>query len=109
MNNLRTNGVVATRAEELPWQQVFPGIRKRQLFGEPGARQYLLLEITAGAKWPALDEHTDGPEDIYVLSGSLGDGEREFEAGSFVHNPKGSAHVPQSRFGCLLLVAYPEG
>jgi anti-sigma factor ChrR (cupin superfamily) len=106
---LRTKDVIAIASDATPWEPMFPGIRKRRLLGAPGSRQYLLLEIAAGASWPHLDEHLEGPEDVYVLSGTLGDGERSFPAGTFIHNPKGSAHVPQSVDGCLLLVAYPEG
>jgi anti-sigma factor ChrR (cupin superfamily) len=109
MSTLRLDGVFSRVADELAWEPVHPGIRKRQLMGAAGQRQYLLLEIAAGATWPELDEHADGPEDVFVLSGVLGDGERTYEAGTFIHNPKGSAHVPQSKTGCVLLVAYPEG
>ena len=53
-------GVIATKSEDQPREDVFPGIRKRQLFGRPGERQDLLLELQPGARWPELDEHLDG-------------------------------------------------
>ena len=37
------------------------------------------------------------------------DGVRDYPAGTFIHNPAGSSHVPQSRTGCVLFVFYPEG
>jgi hypothetical protein len=37
------------------------------------------------------------------------DGVRDYPAGSFIHAPAGSSHVPQSETGCTLFVFYPEG
>jgi hypothetical protein len=37
------------------------------------------------------------------------DGEREYPAGTYIHMPKGSAHIPQSKTGCTVFVFYPEG
>ena len=53
--------------------------------------------------------HEDGPEQVYVLSGIFNDGREDHQAGTFLHHPKGSAHVPQSKVGCTLLVMFPEG
>jgi anti-sigma factor ChrR (cupin superfamily) len=44
-----------------------------------------------------LDAHEDGPEQVYVLSGIFNDGREDHQAGTFLHHPKGSAHVPQSK------------
>jgi hypothetical protein len=33
----------------------------------------------------------------------------DYPAGSFIHNPAGSAHVPQSTEGCVLFVFFPGG
>lgn len=45
----------------------------------------------------------------YVLEGNFHDGAREYPAGSFIHNPVGSSHIPQSATGCKLLVILPLG
>ena len=50
-----------------------------------------MMEIDAGPKFPKLDVHAPGPEEVYVVSG------------------KGSAHVPQSTQGCVLFVFFAEG
>jgi len=68
-----------------------------------------ILEIDAGAKLPRLDVHSPGPEEVYVVSGVFNDGVHDYPAGSFIHNPAGSAHVPQSTEGCVLFVFFPEG
>lgn len=44
-----------------------------------------------------------------MLSREFNDGVRDYPAGSFIHNPAGSSHVPQSSTGCTLFVFYPEG
>ncbi|XYI02207.1 hypothetical protein ACMHYB_21500 [Sorangium sp. So ce1128] len=46
------------------------------------------LAIEPGARWPNVDEHLDGPEDVFVLTGQLGDGSQVFDAGTFIHNPR---------------------
>ena len=44
-----------------------------------------------------------------AISGVFNDGVRDYSAGTFIHNPAGSSHVPQSETGCTLFVFYPEG
>jgi anti-sigma factor ChrR (cupin superfamily) len=68
-----------------------------------------VLEIDAGCRWEGLDLHEPGPEEVYVVSGVFNDGVRDYPAGTFIHNPAGSSHVPQSETGCVLFVFYPEG
>nr|WP_243769684.1 cupin domain-containing protein [Amycolatopsis acidicola] len=36
-------------------------------------------------------------------------GARDYPAGTFLHAPAGSWHVPGSATGCTLFVFYPEG
>jgi anti-sigma factor ChrR (cupin superfamily) len=87
----------------------FPGIRVRQLWCGPSGAKALVVEIDAGARWGELDVHEPGPEEVFVVSGVFNDGVREYPAGTFIHNPAGSSHVPQSEVGCTLFVFYPEG
>lgn len=53
--------------------------------------------------------HEPGPEEVHVVSGVFNDGVRDYPAGTFIHNPAGSSHVPQSETGCTLFLFYPEG
>lgn len=76
--------------------------------GEQGARAQL-FEIEAGACFPGIDIHEPGPEEVFVLSGVFNDGIRDYPAGTFIHNPAGSSHIPQSKDGCTLFVFFPEG
>lgn len=68
-----------------------------------------IIEIEPGGKYAGIDVHEPGPEEVYVVRGVFNDGVRDYPAGTFIHNPQGSAHVPQSATGCTLFVFYPEG
>lgn len=45
-----------------------------------------------------------GGEEIFVLSGTFSDGERDHPAGCYLRNPPGSSHHPSSRQGTTILV-----
>jgi anti-sigma factor ChrR (cupin superfamily) len=95
--------------ESAPARELFKGIRLRTLWrGENGAKAQV-LEMEPGTCWEGVDVHEPGPEEVYVVSGVFNDGVRDYPAGSFIHAPAGSSHVPQSREGCVLFVFYPEG
>ena len=106
---INLEGVVATRWQDIPAKEIFPGIRKRLLWQGASGAKAQILEIDAGAKFTRLDVHAPGPEEVYVVSGVFNDGVHDYPAGSFIHNPAGSAHVPQSKDGCVLFVFFPEG
>ena len=95
--------------ESSPARELFKGIRLRTLWvGESGAKAQV-LEMEPGTCWEGLDVHEPGPEEVFVVSGVFNDGVRYYPAGSFIHAPAGSSHVPQSRTGCVLFLFYPEG
>jgi len=56
-----------------------------------------------------VDAHLTAPEQIFVISGMFNDGEQDHNEGCFIHNPLGSAHMPQSKEGCTVLITFPEG
>jgi hypothetical protein len=87
----------------------YPGVRVRRLWKGRNGSQAILVEIDAGHRFPEVDVHEPGPEELYVVSGIFNDGVRDYPAGTFIHNPKGSSHVPQSKTGCVLFLFYPEG
>jgi anti-sigma factor ChrR (cupin superfamily) len=68
-----------------------------------------MFEIAPGAVYPDLDVHEPGAEEVFVVSGDFCDGKNTYPAGTFIHHPAGSSHVPQSRDGCMLFVFFPEG
>ena len=102
-------GVMSAHWRSVPATEIFPGVRKRDLWeGENGAKA-LVLEIDPGASFTELDVHHPGPEEVFVAEGVFSDGLHDYPAGSFIHNPTGSAHIPQSKSGCVLFVFFPEG
>jgi len=96
-------------AQDVPTRELFKGIRARTLWQGEKNQRAVLLEIDPGACWEGIDFHEPGPEEAFVVSGVFNDGTRDYSAGSFIHNPVGSSHVPQSPTGCTLFVFYPEG
>lgn len=102
--------VVWSELKDAPIQERFKGVRVRPLWkdGESAAKA-IVLEVDPGCAWEGLDLHEPGPEEVYVVSGVFNDGVRDYPAGTFIHNPAGSSHVPQSETGCTLFVFYPEG
>lgn len=101
-------GVIAANWQDVPAEEVFPGVHVRVLWQGDG-RKALAVEFDAGAAFETLDVHTPGPEEIFVVSGVFNDGVHDYPAGTFIHNPIGSAHIPQSKDGCLIFLFYPEG
>jgi hypothetical protein len=90
-------------------KELFPGIRLHTLWsGENGASAHV-VKLDAGSSWEGLDVHEPGPEEVFVVSGTFDDGVREYPAGTFIHAPAGSWHIPQTITGCTLFIFYPEG
>lgn len=101
--------IISVQASDIPSQELFPGIHARVLWQGENGRKAVQLEIAPGACWDGVDVHEPGAEEAYVVSGVFNDGVKDYAAGTFIHNPIGSCHVPQSKTGCTLFVFYPEG
>jgi anti-sigma factor ChrR (cupin superfamily) len=95
--------------DQAPVRELFPGVRLRSLWqGDNGATAHV-LDMAPGSCWPRVDLHQPGPEEVFVLSGTFHDGVRAYPAGTFLHAPANSWHIPQTTTGCTLFVFYPEG
>ena len=102
--------IVWSELKDAPVRELFKGVRVRPLWKDGGGpARALVLEVAPGCGWEGIDVHEPGPEEVYVVSGVFNDGVRDYPAGTFIHNPAGSSHVPQSETGCTLFVFYPEG
>ena len=106
---LRQRDYVAVSLADAPVREVFPGIRLRPLWKSPTGAHANVLEMAPGASWPRPDVHEPGPEEVYVLAGTFNDGARDYPAGTFLHAPTGSWHLPATATGCTLFLFYPEG
>jgi len=110
MNGINLTGVVWSHPDQLESVEFYPGVRKKTLYQDTASKAKVLqVEIDAGAKFLELDVHEPGSEEVFVIEGIFNDGVRDYHPGAFIHNPKGSAHIPQSKTGCKILVFFPEG
>jgi anti-sigma factor ChrR (cupin superfamily) len=100
--------IVWSNGQDSPVQEVFSGISVRQLWQGVAGSQAVVVEIAPGACWEGVDFHKDNSEEVLVMSGVFNDGTRDYPAGTFIHHPVGSSHVPQSEAGCTLFIFYPE-
>lgn len=89
--------------------QLYEGVTLQILWEDESGAKAQIVEIEAGAKFQDLDVHETGPEEVFVLEGTFNDGVRDYPTGTFIHNPVGSSHLPQSETGCKLFVFFPEG
>lgn len=109
-NSMNLEGVIAKHWNEIePKELCYPGFSTRILWSEPSGRKALMFEIAPGAVYPVLDVHAPGAEEVFVVSGTFCDGQNSYPAGTFIHHPAGTAHIPQSNEGCVLFVFFPEG
>jgi anti-sigma factor ChrR (cupin superfamily) len=96
--------------EDAHVKEVFGGtIRVRTLWEAANGAKAQVVELDAGSCWEGIDVHEPGPEEVYVVTGVFNDGVRDYPAGTFIHNPAGSSHIPQSTTGCTIFLFYPEG
>jgi len=100
--------IVWKRTKDSPFQKVSEGISVCQLWQGKSSAQAMVVEIEPGAKWDGIDSHDDNSEEVFVVEGIFNDGVRDYPAGTFIHHPVGSSHVPQSATGCKLFIFYPE-
>ncbi|MFY0510130.1 cupin domain-containing protein [Streptomyces anulatus] len=100
---------VWSAVHDAPTHEIFPGIRVRPLWSGGNGAKAQLLEMDPHTCWEGVDVHEPGPEEVFVVSGVFNDGQRDYPAGSFIHAPVGSWHIPQTTSGCTLFVFYPEG
>ncbi len=107
--NVNLEGVTAINWKTTQSNEVAPNIFEYIVWEGMGGKKAIVFKFNPGAKFPGLDSHDSGAEQIYVISGTFSDGENNYSEGSFIHNPQGTAHIPQSMNGCVVLVIYPEG
>ena len=70
--------------------------------GDEVARATSIVRYAAGSKFPE-HLHAKG-EEFLVLEGVFSDQHGDYPPGTYVRNPPGSRHAPESRDGCRILV-----
>lgn len=96
---------VALQSHDLPWvDSPLPGVQRRLLERDGGevARATSIVSYAPDSSF-SLHRHELG-EEIFVLDGELEDEFGVYPAGTYIKNPPGSAHAPQSQPGCTLFV-----
>jgi hypothetical protein len=107
---MNLEGVKWIEVKDAPVVEIFKGFRVRRLWKDENSAAFAqFVEVDPGCSYEGLDLHEPGPEEVYVVSGVFNDGVRDYPAGTFIHNPAGTSHVPQSKTGCTLFLFYPEG
>jgi quercetin dioxygenase-like cupin family protein len=101
------NEIVFANWKNQPMQEIFPGISVCELWKNQAGSKAVVVNIEPGGKWQGWDKHETSPEEIFVIDGTFNDGKRNYSAGTFIHHPIGSRHIPQSKTGCLLFVFCP--
>lgn len=101
--DLSQNATVQTN--ELEWiPSPMKGVERKMIErdGEELARATSLVRYAAGSSFSA---HThDLGEEFIVLEGVFSDDSGNFPKGTYVRNPAGSKHIPQSAEGCMIFV-----
>jgi quercetin dioxygenase-like cupin family protein len=105
----RADGYEWVTASDVEPREVFPGVRVQPLWTGRNGAKAVLTTIEPGARWQGEDHHAPGPEEVFVVSGVFNDGVNDYPAGTFLHAPAGSWHVPQSVTGCELFLFYLDG
>jgi anti-sigma factor ChrR (cupin superfamily) len=102
---MNVEGVVWSELKDAPVLHRNERFRVRPLWEDQrGVAKAMVVEIDPGGIYPGLDLHEPGPEEVYVVAGIFNDGVRDYPAGTFIHNPAGSSHIPQSETGCTLFL-----
>jgi len=109
IDGMNFEGVTNCNWKDIEAVEGAPGITVRNLWSGENNKRIDIYEFEPGAVFGALDIHEAGPEQVFVISGVFNDGRADHKEGTFLHHPTGSAHIPQSKFGCVLLVIFPEG
>lgn len=91
---------------EATWIDVGGGVQMAPLRVVGAGAGVAYLRFEAGGRAGA--HRHPGGEDLYVISGSLRVGDRELDAGDYLHTPPGGVHDAVAPDGALVLVAVAE-
>jgi len=97
-------GLLLSRPDDMPWQELAPGIWNRPLFTDKN-RGYVtnLIRMAAGASFPA-HKHND-TEELFLLTGDLNVAGVSMRAGDYCRAEPGSKHPDTHTLGgCTFLL-----
>jgi anti-sigma factor ChrR (cupin superfamily) len=91
----------AMRIDEAPAIEVGPGCSRRDLPSHPGVRVWV-VDMAPCSEWPHVDQHDGNGEEFYVVSGEVIEGDRRYQAGTYVSFAPHSRHRPRTETGVRL-------
>ncbi len=106
MEKLNFDGIQDVHLENLKANKIAEGITQYILW-EGETKHTAIYQFEENTKLPFIDSHDISDEHIYVLDGVFNDGLKDYKKGSYIINPKGTVHHPQSTSGCVVLVTFP--
>ena len=86
MDDVNLTGVTSTNWKNVKKKEIAPGVYEGSLWNGKDGKRALVFEFAPGAKFPKLDTHLSGPEQIFVISGVFNDGKKDHDEGSFINN-----------------------
>lgn len=98
------NGIVSNLLDDITPIEISKGVSQYVLWQNNDGKLTAIYKFEENSKLPFLDEHKLFDEHIFVISGVFNDGNKKYKEGSFIINPKGTSHIPQSEEGCTILV-----
>ena len=99
------NRLAEADTNEMEWVASSSGGVERKMLerdGDEVARATTIVRFAPGSSFP---EHEHGAgEEFLVLEGTFSDETGDYPAGTYVRNPKGTAHASSSKEGCTIFV-----
>ena len=94
-------GLSVFDVESVPAILVGPGCRRRDLKSREGLRLWV-VDMDPGAEWPFVDQHDEGGEDVFIVSGEIIEGKARLGPGTYMHFASNSSHRPRTETGARL-------
>jgi len=105
-NSVNYKGITSSVLDGIKPIEISKGIFQYILW-ENDKKLSAIYKFDKNTKLDFVDSHTMYDEHIFVMSGVFNNGDKYYEEGSYIINPKGTVHIPQSTEGCTVLVTFP--
>ncbi|RBQ32205.1 hypothetical protein CRU92_00415 [Arcobacter sp. FW59] len=104
MEVVNYEGILSVLLDDIIPNEITKGVKQYKLKENNDGKLTAIYKFEENSKLPFIDKHDLFDEYIFVISGVFNDGNKEYKEGSFIINPKGTSHIPQSEEGCTILV-----
>lgn len=104
MEVVNYEGILSVLLDDVIPNEITKGVKQYKFKENSDGKLTAIYKFDKNSKLPFIDKHDLFDEYIFVISGVFNDGNKEYKEGSFIINPKGTSHIPQSKEGCTILV-----